>query len=167
MSAADGRPVVAAYDGSAEAEAALRQAVALFADRLLLLVSVWEPGLATVQFASPAGELGLSNLPPDPATVAAIDEAQRDRAAGVAEAGAQVARGLGATAEAVPVADEANVAETLVRIAAERDACVIVVGSRGLGGIKRHLLGSTTQRLLRDGHRPVLVVRTPSASGAD
>jgi nucleotide-binding universal stress UspA family protein len=160
MNATGGPPVVVAYDGSAEAQASLRQAVALFADRLLLVVSIWEPSLATLEFAAPTGDPGLVSLPPDPATVAAIDEAQRNHAGDVAEAGARLARELGATAEAVPVADEANVAETIARIAEQRDACVVVVGSRGLGGFKRHLLGSTTQRLLRDGHPPVLVVRT-------
>ena len=34
MTPADVRPVVLAYDGSAEAEAALREAVALFGQRL-------------------------------------------------------------------------------------------------------------------------------------
>lgn len=159
MSTADGRPVVVAYDGSAEAQIALRQAAALFPDRSLLVVSVWEPGLATMAFAAPTGDPGLAYMPPDPAEVTAIDEAERDHAGKVAEAGARLARELGATADAVPVADEANVAETVARIAEQRDACAVVVGSRGLGGFKRHLLGSTTQRLLRDGHRPVLVVR--------
>jgi nucleotide-binding universal stress UspA family protein len=73
--------------------------------------------------------------------------------------GARLARGLGATADALPVPDEANVADTVVQIAEQRDACAVVVGSRGLGGFKRHLLGSTSQRLLRDAQRPVLVVR--------
>jgi nucleotide-binding universal stress UspA family protein len=36
-----------------------------------------------------------------------------------------------------------------------------VVGSRGLGGIKARVLGSTSRKLLHDTHRPVLVVRTP------
>jgi nucleotide-binding universal stress UspA family protein len=77
------------------------------------------------------------------------------------EAGESKARELGATAEALPVPDSANVAETLIAIAEERDAGAIVVGSRGLGGIKARMLGSTSRKLLHDTHRPVLVVRTP------
>jgi hypothetical protein len=68
---------------------------------------------------------------------------------------------IGATAEALSVPDSANVAGTLIAIAEERDARAIVVGSRGLGGIKARMLGSTSRKLLHDTHRPVLVVRTP------
>ena len=98
---------------------------------------------------------------PDPEEVAAIDHAQSGHAGEVAQAGARLARELGATAEALSVPDSANVAGTLIAIAEERDARAIVVGSRGLGGIKARVLGSTSRRLLHDTHRPVLVVRTP------
>jgi nucleotide-binding universal stress UspA family protein len=59
------------------------------------------------------------------------------------------------------VPDSANIAETLIAIADERDARAIVVGSRGLGAVKARVLGSTSRKLLHDTHRPVLVVRTP------
>src|SRR3954454_21882439 len=39
-------PAVVAYDGSAEARAAIEAAVGLFGRRRLIVVSVWEPGLA-------------------------------------------------------------------------------------------------------------------------
>ena len=42
----DERPVVVGFDGSDESEAAMREAAALFRDRTLVVVSVWEPGLA-------------------------------------------------------------------------------------------------------------------------
>jgi nucleotide-binding universal stress UspA family protein len=57
------------------------------------------------------------------------------------------------------VADAADIAETIVATAAQRDAAAIVIGSRGLGRI-RSLLGSTSRRLLHDSDRPVLVVRS-------
>jgi nucleotide-binding universal stress UspA family protein len=155
------RPVVVAYDGSAEAQAAVREAATLFGASTLLVVTVWEQGLAAVALPPAPGDSGLPYMPPDPAEVAALDDAQRDRASGVAEGGAQLARELGAKAEARPVPDEADVAETVASIAEQGDACVVVVGSRGLGRVKRHLLGSTSQRLLRRAHCPVLVVRVP------
>ena len=98
---------------------------------------------------------------PDPEEVAAIDRAESGHASEVAEAGARLARELGATAEALSIPDSANIARTLVEIADERDARAIVVGSRGLGGIKARVLGSTSRKLLHDTHRPVLVVRAP------
>jgi nucleotide-binding universal stress UspA family protein len=161
MSAApDTRPVLVAYDGSAEARAALREAVALFGQRPLIVVSVWEPGLATMTMAPPPGEVGMGYMP-DPTEVAAVDRAQSDHATNAAEAGASVARGLGATVEALAVPDSVDVAETLASIAEERDAAAMVVGSRGLGAIKARLLGSTSRKLLHHTQRPVLVVRAP------
>jgi nucleotide-binding universal stress UspA family protein len=160
MTAPDARPVLVAYDASAEAQAALREAVALFGQRPLIVASVWEPGLAAMTMTPPAGEPGMGYMP-DPDEVAAIDRLESDHAKDVAEAGARLARELGATAEALPVPDSANVAETLIAIAEERDARAIVVGSRGLGAIKARVLGSTSRKLLHDTHRPVLVVRTP------
>ncbi|HEX5922637.1 MAG TPA: universal stress protein [Baekduia sp.] len=160
MTAPDVRPVVLAYDGSAEAQAALREAVALFDQRPLIVASVWEPGLAMVTMLPAAGEPTMGSLP-DPGEVAAIDRVQSGHAGEVAQAGARLARELGATAEAVSMPDSASVAGTLIAIAEERDARAIVVGSRGLGGIKARVLGSTSRQLLHDTHRPVLVVRTP------
>ncbi len=160
MTPADVRPVVLAYDGSAEAEAALREAVALFGQRPLIVVSVWEPGLAMATMMPAAGEPSMGYMP-DPDEVAAIDRAQSGHAGEVSEAGARLARELGATAEALSVPDSVNIAGTLIAIAEEHDARAIVVGSRGLGGIKARVLGSTSRKLLHDAHRPVLVVRTP------
>jgi nucleotide-binding universal stress UspA family protein len=157
----DVRPVVLAYDGSPEAQAALREAVALFGHRPLIVASVWEPGLAMMTMMPPAGEPSMGYLP-DPAEVEAIDRAQSGHAESMAEAGARVARELGATAEALPIPDSANIAGTLIAIAVERDARAIVVGSRGLGGVKARVLGSTSRKLLHDTHIPVLVVRTPA-----
>ena len=160
MTGADARPILVAYDASEEAQTALREAVALFGHRPLIVASVWEPGLAMVSMVPPAGEPSMGYMP-DPEEVAAIDQVQSGHADDVAEAGARLARELGATAEALSMPDSANVADTLIAIAEERDARAIVVGSRGLGGIKARVLGSTSHKLLHDTHRPVLVVRTP------
>jgi hypothetical protein len=56
----------------------------------------------------------------------------------------------------VPVAD-AGVAETVARIAEQRDASAVVVD--GLGRLQASPPRLDDQRLPRDGHRPVLVVR--------
>jgi nucleotide-binding universal stress UspA family protein len=49
-------------------------------------------------------------------------------------------------------------AEALVHVADERDARVIVVGSRGQSPLRGALLGSTPHKLLQLSDRPVLVV---------
>ena len=47
----------------------------------------------------------------------------------------------------------------LVHISEEIDAGLIVMGSRGLGGIRRALMGSVSDSVVRHAHCPVLVVR--------
>jgi nucleotide-binding universal stress UspA family protein len=157
--ALDERPAVVAFDGSDAAGAAVRAAATLFAGRELVIVSVWEPGLAFAVAATPDVS-GAVYMAPSPEEVASIDRVQRDHAVDVAEAGAQLAREAGATAEAVAVSDDVKVAETIVSVAAQRDACALVIGSRGLGGVKA-LFGSTSRSLLHQTDRPVLVVKVP------
>ncbi len=64
--------------------------------------------------------------------------------------------GAGTDIEAVIVEQEP--ATALVELADERDARVIVVGTRGGSPLKGALLGSTPHKLLQLSHRPVLVV---------
>ena len=47
----------------------------------------------------------------------------------------------------------------IVDLAEELGAGLVVVGSRGLGGIKRALMGSVSDSVMRHAHCPVLVVR--------
>jgi nucleotide-binding universal stress UspA family protein len=49
--------------------------------------------------------------------------------------------------------------EEIVRVAEEIGAGLIVMGSRGLGGLKRSLMGSVSDSVMRHAHCPVLVVR--------
>jgi len=156
----DARPAVVAFDGSAEARAAITSAAALFPGRPLVVVSVWEPGLA-LALAPTRDMTGIGYPPPSAAEVAALDDAQKNHAVEVADAGVALARELGATAEANPVADEAHVADTLAAVAERVDACAIVVGSRGLGGVRSRLFGSTSREVLQRSERPVLVVKAP------
>jgi nucleotide-binding universal stress UspA family protein len=159
---ADERPVIVAYDGSAESQAAVRAAATLFPSRTLVVITVWEPGLALAMAAQPDQLSGVGYYPPPSAeTVTTMDAAQRDHAADLAAAGAALARELGATVETHAVPDELNIADTVASVAEERDAAAVVVGSRGLGRIKSRLLGSTSQGLLHHVSRPVVVVRAP------
>jgi nucleotide-binding universal stress UspA family protein len=53
---------------------------------------------------------------------------------------------------------EGAAAENIIQYAQENGIDLIIMGTRGQGGIQRFLLGSTTDRVLRTGHLPVLVV---------
>jgi nucleotide-binding universal stress UspA family protein len=52
-----------------------------------------------------------------------------------------------------------NEAEHITGVAEEIGADLIVVGSRGLGGLKRALMGSVSESVVRHAHCPVLVMR--------
>jgi nucleotide-binding universal stress UspA family protein len=156
----DVRPVVVAFDGSDESQAAVRAAASLFRDRVVIVVTVWEPGLVMAVMSSPDAT-GLSYPPPTPEQIQAVDRAQHEHAASMARSGAGLVQELGGVAEALPVAGSLDVAETVISIADTRDAAAVVVGSRGLGAVKSRVLGSTSRKVLHDTRRPVLVVRAP------
>jgi nucleotide-binding universal stress UspA family protein len=47
--------------------------------------------------------------------------------------------------------------QAIVDVARERDASIIVLGARGLSGIKQALLGSVSEKVARHADRPVLL----------
>ena len=50
-------------------------------------------------------------------------------------------------------------ADQIVQVAEDIGAALIVIGSRGLGGLRRALMGSVSDAVLRHAHCPVMVVR--------
>jgi nucleotide-binding universal stress UspA family protein len=158
--ALEAAPVMIAYDGSMVSRAAVRHAAELFPGRPAVLATVWEPGMAAVAVGLP--NMGMGTLPPDPATVEEVDRLQREHAATVAADGAEFARSVGLVAEPQAVPDEVDVADTLIGIARERGAAVVVVGSHGISGLRKRLLGSVSRKLIEHCDRPVLVIRDDS-----
>jgi nucleotide-binding universal stress UspA family protein len=154
-------PVLIAYDGSEVSRAAVRHAAELFAGRPAVVATVWEPGLAAIPVGPPE-TIGVGAFPPDPATVEGVDRLQREHASTVADDGAEFARSVGLAAESQAVPDEVDVADTLIGIARERGAAVVVVGSHGISGLRSRLLGSVSRKLIEHCDRPVLVIRDDS-----
>jgi nucleotide-binding universal stress UspA family protein len=152
-------PIVIAYDGSDLARAAVRHAAELFGDRPAIVATVWEPGLA-ITFGSQMPETLGTSVPPDPETVAEVDRAEQGHATTLAEQGAELARSLGLAAQPYAVPDEADVAETIVELAREREAAAVVVGSHGVSGLRSRFLGGVSRRLIQHCDRPVVVVRS-------
>ena len=58
-----------------------------------------------------------------------------------------------------------EVAATLIREAEQAGASLVVVGSRGLSGIERLLIGDVAERVVRYAHGPVLVARATAKKG--
>ena len=59
---------------------------------------------------------------------------------------------------------EGSAADRVVELARDRNAPLIVVGSRGLGAVAGALLGSVSSAIIHRADRPVLVVPKPSAA---
>jgi nucleotide-binding universal stress UspA family protein len=156
-------PIVIAYDGSDAARAAVKEAAALFGSRHAIVLTVWEPGLADFMLMPNTMGTGTMMMPYDPATVQAIDKAAEDHATDIAEDGVKLARAGGLQAEALPVRDAADIAETILETASERGAAAIVIGSRGLKGFKSKLMGSSSSSVLSRSTVPVVIVHAPEA----
>ncbi len=152
-------PILIAYDGSDGARRAVSEAADLFPGRAALVITAWEPGLAYAVTATPsAGDMGLSPPLADPEAAKEVDDEVQARALRVAGEGAELATSGGLEAEPLAVEEEGDVADTIVELASRRGAAAIVVGSRGLTGLRARLEGSTSKRVLKHSPCPVLVV---------
>jgi nucleotide-binding universal stress UspA family protein len=153
-------PILIGYDGTRASEHALREAAGLLSARPALVVVVWKVGLAFELIELPASSIGLPPAPLDLRTALETERSLYESAQRAAQRAAALARSLGLEAEALTVAEEPDVtvAETLLRIARERQAQAIVIGGHRHGGA----LGSTSRSVIRDAECPVLVVREPA-----
>ena len=151
MAAADNQPVLIAYDGSEFAAAAIREAGAqLGPGRTAIVATVFEP-LDKLPF------LGVGGVPIESDTMTEIYENAEQGARHTAEQGAELARQVGFDAE--PLVSAGNpVWDRIVGLAEERDAGLIVIGSRGLSGVKHALLGSVAAAVAQHSKRSVLIV---------
>jgi len=145
----DTRPILFATDGSPSAEGAQKKAFEL-AQRLrapLLVVSVAHPALPAVGYSG----YGYSNV------VAELDEAEHRRLRKLLAAIATTA--CAANVPCASVAADGLAVEEICRVADERDAQLIVVGSHGWGAARRLFSGSVSTGLVHSAPCPVLVVR--------
>jgi nucleotide-binding universal stress UspA family protein len=156
MPAADA-PVLIAYDGSDTARHAISEAGRLFGSREVLVVTVWEPGLA-YESSMPTAGLEMPPVPVDVEGAREVEEELHERARQTAQEGAQLAQSAGLEAKGLAVADEVHVADAIVGLAKKRGVAAIVVGSRGLKGLRARLEGSTSNAVPRHAPCPVVVV---------
>jgi nucleotide-binding universal stress UspA family protein len=151
-----------AYDGSESADGAISAVRGLLggASGEAVVLSVWEPlveqALRSVRFG---GRLPVLT------DVAGFDAQSEDQARQLAEHGARRAGEAGLEARPLWVADERAIADTIVDKAEELDVDLIVLGARGLTGI-RAFLGSVSNHVLQHARRPVLVVPARAVEAA-
>ena len=143
-------PVIVGYDGSDASAAAIHAAGPLLAPRAAVVVHVWDSAAAEML------AMDLSERTVEAAR--SVDEAQRRAAERIAADGAELARAAGFDAEPVALRGRPNAWPVLLGEADDRSAAVLVVGSRGRGGVRSALLGSVSAGVLHHSRRPVLVV---------
>ena len=137
-------PALICYDGSIHARRGIEAAAALLRGRRAVVLEV----------APLMGDLGYPDVGwYDPA----FDEAAVGDALAGAEAGAQIARRAGFEAVA-RIGSAASVWRAVAQLADELDASVIVIGSRGLAGVREAVEGSLSHDVATHAGRPVLVV---------
>lgn len=150
-------PVVIAYDGSGGARQAIVQSAKILGSCRIFVVTVWEEGLAYARPPMPPDGITVQPMV-DPETALELDNAVHEHADRVSGEGAALAKSLGLDAEPLALSDDGNVARTILRLAREQRAVAIVVGSRGLSGIRARLEGSTSKAVLKHAACPVIVV---------
>jgi nucleotide-binding universal stress UspA family protein len=147
--------IVVGVDGSDAAAGALTEARRLAEQTgdVLLLVTVWRPLRGDFGVAYPHA------VAPPPPEVLDADRVRAERV--LADAAAQ-ARRSGVEVETELAGGDP--AAELCRIAGERKARLLAVGSHGHGPVLAAVLGSTSARVLHDTPCPLLVVREGCAT---
>ena len=151
------------YDGSANAARAIEQAGVLLGGGPAEVLCVWESlGSAILRHSLPGQD--LKEISEE--IVDHVDDDVRKRAEAIAAKGAELAGAAGF--EARPLAlralagaaerDETTISRAVVAAAEEQDATVVVLGTRGRGGVKSVLLGSVSHGVVHHCRRPLLVV---------
>ena len=135
----------------------MHEAGALLAPRAALVVVVWEAGRSFEAATLPVKALELPSARSDVGSAFEAEKAAYEAAQQLAGAGAELARQAGLQAEGLAVAYEVSVAETLVRLARERDGQALVIGTHPHGDLRRRVFGSTLTGVMRQAPCPVLV----------
>jgi nucleotide-binding universal stress UspA family protein len=143
-------PILICYDGSSGAARAIEAAATMLAPRRAIVLDIAPPITAAESLAT------ISPVVPG----AAFEELNTAEAGQVASRGAAIARSSGFDAEA-RAALAAPTWEGVVDVADEVDAAVIVIGSRGLTGLREILDGSLSHLVAEHAGRPVLIVPPP------
>jgi len=145
--------VLLATDGSEESSLATKAAVEI-SDKTgseLHLIHVY--GVAPIYPLYPEGaELE------DPMLEEELESLSEQRGREMLEDAVEEVQSAGGTVAQVHLR-EGGVPHEIVALAEDTRAGLIVVGSRGHGGIRRALMGSVSEAVVRHAHCPVLVVR--------
>jgi nucleotide-binding universal stress UspA family protein len=153
-------PLLICYDGSEDAKLAIESAASLLAAKPALVVTVWQPTAALGSFAWSGATASMVNF-------VELDRAGAEDACRVANEGVRIAEEAGLEAEPVAIKATGPVWKTIIETADCHDSAAIVMGSRGLTGVRSMLLGSVSSAVVHHADRPTLVIHRPSDDQAD
>jgi len=151
--------ILLATDGSSEAELATQTAVDLaqMSNSELHVIHVVDESSGGLLFYPESTALEGVEMP-DPILEEDLERRFEQRGRELLDAEVERVRSAGGTvAQAHLMTGEA--AREIVHLAEDLGAGLIVMGSRGRGGIRRALMGSASDSVIRHAHCPVLVVR--------
>jgi nucleotide-binding universal stress UspA family protein len=150
--------ILLATDGSREAELATRTAAELTAKTGSELHLVHVFGIAPWYPVYPEVTTPEGVTQEDPMLEEELKQTSEHGAREILDTEVEKVRSAGGTVAQAHLR-EGGVPHEIVALAEELEAGLIVVGSRGHGGIRRALMGSVSDSVVRHAHCPVLVVR--------
>jgi nucleotide-binding universal stress UspA family protein len=123
----------------------------LVAAKPALVVTVWQLTAGLNSFAWSGASAGMVNF-------VELDRAGAEDGCRVAHEGVRIAHEAGLEAEPVAIKATGSVWETIIQTAAHHNAAAILMGSRGLTGVRSMLLGSVSSAVVQHAVRASLVI---------
>jgi nucleotide-binding universal stress UspA family protein len=151
--------ILICYDGSADARAAIEQGAELLQGQPATVLTVWQPFIEILT----ASGFGLA---PGVVDTEEIDSATRQRAEERAEEGTKLAHRAGLDARPRTCSQQTTTSEAILAEAQAVEASAILMGSRGLTGLKSLLLGSVSHAVIQHADRTVIVVPSPEMAAS-
>jgi nucleotide-binding universal stress UspA family protein len=150
--------ILLATDGSSEAELATRTAVDLgqHTNSELHVIHVLDIVPTALLYPEATDPEGVEMT--DPILVEDIERHAEQRGREILDEEVERVRSAGGTVAQVHLM-MGEPAREIVHLAEDLGAGLVVIGSRGRGGIRRTLMGSVSDSVVRHAHCPVLVVR--------
>ena len=142
------------YDGSESAKRALKVAHQTLREDGITLLYVWNPPDETILTASRATGIATATTPLEVTRQAMVIQHAHD----VIDDGETLAGELGLDVDVRDARNDSTVWQTILDVADELDAQLIVAGTHGTTAVQEGMLGSVSSGLVHHARRPVLIV---------
>lgn len=153
-------PVLICYDGSTSAHRALSVAASTLDGAPMVLLNIWNPPERIM-----ADSFGVSASDHGP-TYEQLEGIATHRAAEILAEGEAEAQRRGVPVTTRQEVNRSSIWKTILDVADEVDATLIVTGTHGHTAVESGLLGSVSNALVHHARRPVLLVPTLESAAA-